>query len=113
MSTSANGADRVIIFDTTLRDGEQSPGATMTFEEKLDVADLLVAMGVDVIEAGFPIASDGDFESVLRNRQAVRGFGDLRSRPGSFQGHRPLRRGHQARQARPHPHLHRHLAAAS
>ncbi len=65
MSTSTNGADRVIIFDTTLRDGEQSPGATMTFEEKLDVADLLVAMGVDVIEAGFPIASEGDFESVL------------------------------------------------
>jgi 2-isopropylmalate synthase len=65
MSTSANGADRVIIFDTTLRDGEQSPGATMTFEEKLDVAELLVAMGVDVIEAGFPIASEGDFESVL------------------------------------------------
>jgi 2-isopropylmalate synthase len=65
MSTSANGADRVIIFDTTLRDGEQSPGATMTFEEKLEVAELLVAMGVDVIEAGFPIASEGDFESVL------------------------------------------------
>jgi 2-isopropylmalate synthase len=65
MSTSANGSDRVIIFDTTLRDGEQSPGATMTFEEKLEVAELLVGMGVDVIEAGFPIASEGDFESVL------------------------------------------------
>ena len=56
--------DQVIIFDTTLRDGEQSPGATMTFEEKLQVADLLDEMGVDVIEAGFPIASDGDFEAV-------------------------------------------------
>ncbi|MBV9590539.1 MAG: 2-isopropylmalate synthase [Hyphomicrobiales bacterium] len=56
--------DRVIIFDTTLRDGEQSPGATMTFEEKLEVADLLDEMGVDVIEAGFPIASQGDFEAV-------------------------------------------------
>jgi len=56
--------DRVIIFDTTLRDGEQSPGATMTFEEKLEVADLLDALGVDVIEAGFPIASEGDFEAV-------------------------------------------------
>jgi 2-isopropylmalate synthase len=68
MTTSVNKvaskADRVIIFDTTLRDGEQSPGATMTFEEKLLVAECLDQMGVDVIEAGFPIASDGDFESV-------------------------------------------------
>jgi len=61
---SATNKSRVIIFDTTLRDGEQSPGATMTFEEKLEVADLLDALGVDVIEAGFPIASDGDFEAV-------------------------------------------------
>ena len=58
------GKDRVVIFDTTLRDGEQCPGATMTFEEKLEVADLLDEMGVDIIEAGFPIASQGDFESV-------------------------------------------------
>src|ERR1700747_3413037 len=56
--------DRVIIFDTTLRDGEQCPGATMTHEEKLEVAALLDDMGVDVIEAGFPIASDGDFAAV-------------------------------------------------
>jgi 2-isopropylmalate synthase len=56
--------DRVIIFDTTLRDGEQCPGATMTHEEKLEVAALLDEMGVDVIEAGFPIASDGDFSAV-------------------------------------------------
>jgi len=56
--------DRVVIFDTTLRDGEQCPGATMTFEEKLEVADYLDEMGVDIIEAGFPIASDGDFEAV-------------------------------------------------
>jgi 2-isopropylmalate synthase len=55
---------RVVIFDTTLRDGEQCPGATMTFEEKLEVADLLDEMGVDIIEAGFPIASQGDFDSV-------------------------------------------------
>jgi 2-isopropylmalate synthase len=63
-SKNASAKDRVIIFDTTLRDGEQSPGATMTFEEKLEVADLLDEMGVDVIEAGFPIASQGDFEAV-------------------------------------------------
>jgi 2-isopropylmalate synthase len=56
--------DRVLIFDTTLRDGEQCPGATMTFEEKIEIAEMLDAMGVDIIEAGFPIASDGDFEAV-------------------------------------------------
>jgi 2-isopropylmalate synthase len=61
---TASTADRVVIFDTTLRDGEQSPGATMSFEEKLLVADCLDQMGVDIIEAGFPIASEGDFESV-------------------------------------------------
>ena len=49
------GKDRVVIFDTTLRDGEQCPGATMTFEEKLEVAELLDEMGVDIIEAGFQI----------------------------------------------------------
>ncbi|PTM52774.1 2-isopropylmalate synthase [Phreatobacter oligotrophus] len=63
-STSVSEKDRVVIFDTTLRDGEQCPGATMTLEEKLQVADLLDEMGVDIIEAGFPIASNGDFEAV-------------------------------------------------
>ena len=62
--TTGSEKDRVIIFDTTLRDGEQSPGASMTLEEKLEVADLLDTMGVDLIEAGFPIASNGDFEAV-------------------------------------------------
>ena len=56
--------DTVRIFDTTLRDGEQSPGATLTRQEKVEIARHLEQMGVDVIEAGFPIASDGDFESV-------------------------------------------------
>src|SRR6056297_953922 len=56
--------DRVVIFDTTLRDGEQSPGATMTHDEKLEIAGLLDDMGVDIIEAGFPIASEGDFNAV-------------------------------------------------
>ncbi len=56
--------ERIIIFDTTLRDGEQSPGMSMNLEEKLQVADALDAMGVDVIEAGFAMASNGDFESV-------------------------------------------------
>jgi len=57
-------ANRVRIFDTTLRDGEQSPGASMNIAEKLEVARALAALGVDVIEAGFPIASAGDFEAV-------------------------------------------------
>ncbi|SFK85516.1 2-isopropylmalate synthase [Shimia haliotis] len=56
--------DRVVIFDTTLRDGEQSPGATMTHDEKLEIASMLDDMGVDIIEAGFPIASEGDFNAV-------------------------------------------------
>ena len=59
-----NKANRVIIFDTTLRDGEQSPGCSMNLEEKLRIAHLLDDMGVDVIEAGFPIASKGDWEAV-------------------------------------------------
>ncbi|MEP3347360.1 MAG: 2-isopropylmalate synthase [Litoreibacter sp.] len=56
--------DKVFIFDTTLRDGEQSPGATMSHDEKLEIAGLLDEMGVDIIEAGFPIASEGDFAAV-------------------------------------------------
>jgi len=63
-SKTQSDKDRVVIFDTTLRDGEQCPGATMTHEEKLEVAELLDDMGVDIIEAGFPIASEGDFAAV-------------------------------------------------
>ncbi len=59
-------ANRIIIFDTTLRDGEQSPGATMNLAEKLEIARALAELGVDVIEAGFPAASPGDFETVQR-----------------------------------------------
>src|ERR1035438_8265177 len=56
--------DRVTIFDTTLRDGEQSPGCSMNVPEKLRMARKLVELGVDILEAGFPIASEGDFEAV-------------------------------------------------
>ena len=59
-------SEKVLIFDTTLRDGEQSPGASMNTEEKLEIARQLVRLGVDVIEAGFPVSSPGDFESVQR-----------------------------------------------
>ena len=65
--------DRVIIFDTTLRDGEQSPGFSMNLAEKLRMAEALAALGVDVMEAGFPIASVGDFESVRAIAETVRG----------------------------------------
>src|SRR5690348_3329321 len=58
--------DKVIIFDTTLRDGEQAPGFSMNIEEKLRMARQLEKLGVDIIEAGFPIASQGDYEAVRR-----------------------------------------------
>jgi 2-isopropylmalate synthase len=122
MTSSTNDAqaqrddDKVIIFDTTLRDGEQCPGATMTFEEKLQVAELLDSMGVDVIEAGFPIASEGDFEAVteiakLAKQSVICGlaranFNDIdrageaikfakRGRIHTFIGTSPLHRQHQ------------------
>jgi 2-isopropylmalate synthase len=85
--TQSDNKDRVVIFDTTLRDGEQSPGATMTHAEKLEIAELLDDMGVDIIEAGFPIASEGDFRAVseIANRSknsvicglARANFGDI------------------------------------
>ena len=63
---------RVIIFDTTLRDGEQSPGAAMSLEEKLKIALHLQELGVDVIEAGFPVASHGDFDAVQAIAKVVK-----------------------------------------
>src|SRR2546421_21347 len=65
--------DQVLIFDTTLRDGEQSPGISLDVAEKLEIAEQLARLGVDVIEAGFPIASQGDFESVEAIAKTVRG----------------------------------------
>ena len=94
---------RVRIFDTTLRDGEQSPGAAMTHEEKLEVAALLDEMGVDIIEAGFPIASNGDFEAVSAIAKQVKnsvvcglaraGFKDI-DRAGEALRHASRRRIH-------------------
>ena len=71
---SASG-DRVVIFDTTLRDGEQSPGISLDQGEKLEIAEQLARLGVDVIEAGFPVASQGDFESVHAIARAFGGSG--------------------------------------
>ncbi|HKT69152.1 MAG TPA: hypothetical protein VJP83_06935, partial [Terriglobales bacterium] len=65
-------SSRVTVFDTTLRDGEQAPGCSMTVPEKLRLARQLDKLGVDVIEAGFPIASQGDFEAVRAVAQEVR-----------------------------------------
>jgi len=75
MSTSEQGndANRVRIFDTTLRDGEQSPGISLNRQEKLEIAQQLARLGVDVIEAGFPITSPGDFEAVQAIAQTVEG----------------------------------------
>ncbi|MDD3315228.1 MAG: 2-isopropylmalate synthase, partial [Syntrophaceticus sp.] len=64
---------RVYIFDTTLRDGEQSPGVSLNTEEKLRIARQLARLNVDVIEAGFPVASTGDFEAVQAIAREVRG----------------------------------------
>ena len=72
MSQKEQTQDRVIIFDTTMRDGEQSPGASMTLDEKLEIARLLEEMGVDVIEAGFAIASNGDFEAINEIAKVVK-----------------------------------------
>ena len=65
--------EKIIIFDTTLRDGEQSPGASLNINEKLEIAKQLAMLGVDVIEAGFPITSPGDFEAVKAIAKSVRG----------------------------------------
>src|SRR6201986_1191183 len=67
----ASDKDRVVIFDTTMRDGEQAPGASMSLDEKLELAKILEEMRVDVIEAGFPIASNGDFEAVRKVSEIV------------------------------------------
>jgi 2-isopropylmalate synthase len=71
--TPATDPNRVLIFDTTLRDGEQSPGISLNTAEKLEIAEALARLGVDVIEAGFPIASPGDFEAVQSIARQVEG----------------------------------------
>src|ERR1700709_296051 len=71
--TASPDANRVHIFDTTLRDGEQSPGISLNAVEKLEIAQQLARLGVDVIEAGFPIASPGDFEAVKAIAENVEG----------------------------------------
>src|ERR1700748_3151282 len=92
--------DRVIVFDTPMRDGEQSPGASMSLEEKLELSKILEEMRVDVIEAGFPIASNGDFEAVRQIARLVTAStvcGLARAAPGDIdraaEAIKPARRG--------------------
>ena len=81
-------ANRVHIFDTTLRDGEQSPGISLNASEKIEIAQQLARLGVDVIEAGFPIASPGDFEAVQKIAREVHGSDHLWSGPRPEARHR-------------------------
>ena len=108
--------DRIIIFDTTLRDGEQSPGFSMNLNEKIRMAEALTELGVDVLEAGFAIASPGDFESVKAISETIGRRDDTPviaslARAGSMDVLRAadaLRVG----QAPAHPHRDRHQRAA-
>jgi 2-isopropylmalate synthase len=102
--------NRLIIFDTTLRDGEQSPGASMNLAEKLEIAHVLKDLGVDVIEAGFPIASPGDFEAVQGVARAVHGpviCGLARCNPADID------RAWQALAEAPRPRIHVFLATSA
>ena len=108
MTSTNTETTPILIFDTTLRDGEQSPGAAMTHEEKLQIAELLDEMGVDVIEAGFPISSPGDFKAVQEDHQARQARLRLRPVPRRLQGYRPRRRSAERRAPAPHSHLHFH-----
>ncbi len=106
-------AETVRIFDTTLRDGEQSPGATLNMDEKLEIARQLARMGVDIIEAGFPIASPGDYEAVRRIAEEI---GTDENAPTIAGLARAARRRHRPRVGRgaagaqaAHPHLPRDL----
>jgi 2-isopropylmalate synthase len=110
MSVDPDKQDRLVIFDTTLRDGEQSPGASMNLAEKLEVARALADLGVDVIEAGFPIASPGDFEAVQAIARTVHGpviCGLARCNPDDID------RAWQALKEAPRPRIHVFLATSA
>ncbi len=100
---------RVLIFDTTLRDGEQAPGCSMNLEEKLRLAHQLARLGVDVIEAGFPIASQGDFESVRAIAHEVR---DLIVCGLARTGREDIDRAWEALKEAEHPRIHTFIATS-
>ena len=103
----------VVFFDTTLRDGEQSPGSSLNASEKLEIAHQLARLGVDVIEAGFPASSPGDFEAVQHHRSGGQRPGHLRPGPLRGAGHPHLLGRHQRRRAPAHPHLRLHVGHPS
>ena len=101
--------NRIYLFDTTLRDGEQSPGVSLNVEEKLEIAQQLARLGVDVIEAGFPIASPGDFQAVKNIAKKVKGpiiAGLCRATRGDID------RGWEALQYAESPRIHTFLATS-
>ena len=100
--------EKLIIFDTTLRDGEQSPGASMTQEEKLRVARQLERMRVDVIEAGFAAASPGDFNAIKTIAETIKDSTVCSLARANENDIRRAGRGDQAGTFRPHSYLHRH-----
>ena len=104
--------DRIVIFDTTLRDGEQSPGASMTVPEKVRIALLLEEMGVDIIEAGFAIASPGDFQAVNEVAKKIKNSVVCSLARASRADIERAARGARAGGAEAHPHLHRHQPPA-
>jgi 2-isopropylmalate synthase len=120
MSNAKTGSNIVRIFDTTLRDGEQSPGATLTSEEKLEVARALSRLGVDVIEAGFPSASPDDFEAV-KAIAAIVGTAPIEGRPSSEPPiicglarttEKDIRTAYEAVKIAKHPRIHTFLATS-
>ncbi len=108
MSRPSN-PNRVLVFDTTLRDGEQSPGASMNLEEKLRIAAVLEELGVDVIEAGFPIASNGDFEAV---REIARTIKDSRVAGLARAARKDIDRAWEALKDAAHPRIHTFIATS-
>jgi 2-isopropylmalate synthase len=105
--------DVVRVFDTTLRDGEQSPGATLNIDEKVEIARALVRLGVDVIEAGFPIASPGDFEAVRRVALEVGGGADAPIIAGLARANRAdIERAWEAVRPARRPRIHTFLATS-
>ncbi len=109
-TTTIAGPRLIRIFDTTLRDGEQSPGASMNLAEKLEIAQALVDLGVDILEAGFPIASPGDFESVSEIATNIRGAticGLARCNEGDID------RAWEALKTAPNPRIHVFLATSA
>ncbi|MBE89482.1 MAG: 2-isopropylmalate synthase [Rhodospirillaceae bacterium] len=106
---STGAPERITIFDTTMRDGEQSPGCSMNLEEKLRIAEYLDEMGVDVMEAGFPIASNGDFEAVTEVSKIVK---NAKVAGLSRSGHKDIDRAWEALQHAQQPRIHTFISTS-